>query len=411
MEIRDVTVPVYAWYGDKEVKLQFPEEWKVFVCKMAGHDAPSLSREEIWEKIAHPIGAKPLQMQARGKKECVVIVDDLSRPTRVRQVLPPVLNEISKGGISDDHIRFVMATGSHGPRTLQDFVKKLGDEIPERFEIFNHNVYENNVYLGETSRGTPIWVNREILECDLKVAIGSIIPHLSFGYGGGAKIICPGVVSIDTIDHNHNIEDGHGVGRTEGNSRRLNAEEIAKMVGLDLIVNVIMNAKRDCADLVCGDFVAAHREGVKIAKKHYATQIVQDVDIAVGNGYPIENQAYKGLGICGESVKVGGDIVILAYTPEGCRIHYYRGKFGKNYGGKGWTPEVYIKKTSKMGRLIVVTPHIHLTDKFYYREDSVWVKSWDEALEKLEAKNRGDVKVAIYPCATIQISEAVASLP
>ena len=86
---------------------------------------------------------------------------------------------------------------------LVDFQKKLGVDIPGRFLVFNHNPYENCDYLGETSRGTPAYVNSEFMACDLKLSIGCILPHPTAGFGGGGKMILPGIAHVDSITANH----------------------------------------------------------------------------------------------------------------------------------------------------------------------------------------------------------------
>ncbi|MBL7118984.1 DUF2088 domain-containing protein [Candidatus Bathyarchaeota archaeon] len=341
---------------------------------------------------------------------------DLSRPFKAFQILPAVLDELHAGGISDKHIRFVIAKGCHQWMTLDAQQKKLGEDIPGRFLVFNHNVFENLVDLGKTSQGTPVLVNKEVMSCDLKVAVHGIIPHRGAGFGGGSKIVLPGISSIETITYNHTrISEGLGKGRVKGNMRRRDMDEAAEMVGIDFAVNQIVNASRDCADLVCGDLSASHKEGLKIARKHYATRILQEADIAVGNGYPMDDEAYKVFGICIASVMEGGDVVVLIHTPEGCIGHYGNGRFGTDYGGPAATPwrpwggKGMAKPPWKMKRILVMSPQYSLMDEWYYGTGSIWVKSWEKLLEKLTAVHGSEVDVAVYPCATIQMTEEEAA--
>jgi len=405
-----ISVPAYEWYGDTPVELLFPDGWTIHEQQMAGHGARPLTQPEIAEKLQHPVGSPTLRELARGRRRCTVLFDDMTRPTRTWQMLPAVLDELHRGGVIDDQIRFVMASGAHGARTLMDFQKKLGYDVPERFLVFNHNPYENLVEVGETSYGTPVRVNREVMACDLKVAVGSLMPHFGYGFGGGAKMLLPGVAGIDSIWHNHNITEGTGPGRIAENLRRLDAEEAARMAGLDFVVNALLNADRDVADLVCGDLVEAHREGVKLGRRHYATPIIRDADISIGNGYPMANEGYKAYHIAVESVREGGDLVFLLYTPEGCRVHYYNGRFGADYGGRGWRPDKYIQKPWRMGRVLGVSPHLMKADEHYYGTGSIWVRSWREALGLLEEAHGPEADVALYPCAAMQISERNAAV-
>ena len=400
-----IRVPAYEWYGDNPVELQFPDGWTVHKERMAGHSARPLTSEEVAEKLQHPIGSPMLKELAKGKRRCTIIFDDMTRPTKTWQMLPAILKELHKGGITDDKISFIMATGSHGARMLPDVRKKLGEDIPERFLVFNHNPYENLVDLGETSYGTPVKVNQEVMSCDLKVTVGALMPHFGYGFGGGAKMLLPGVSGTDSIWHNHNITEGTGPGRVSENLRRLDAEEAAKMAGIDFSVNALINANRDVTDIICGDVVEAHREGAKRGRRHYATPTVEDADISIGNGYPMANEGYKAYHIAVESAREGGDLVFLVYTPEGCRVHYYNGRFGTDFGGRGWTPDKYIKKPWKMDRIIVVSPHLMKADEWYYGKGSNWVKSWTKALKLLEENHGPEAEVALYPCAAMQISE------
>ena len=398
-------VPANEFYGDEPAVLDFPDGWTVHEQRMAGHGARALSGSEISERLGNPVGTPALSELAQGKRRCVIIFDDMTRPTKTWQMLPAVLDELRRGGLGEDQIVFVMASGAHGGRMLFDFQKKLGVDVPERFLVFNHNPYENLVDLGMTSHGTPVLVNREVMSCDLKVTVGAVMPHFGYGFGGGSKMLLPGVSGLDSITPNHRIGKGTGPGCVEENVRRLDSEEAARMAEVDFVVNALMNADSDVADLVCGDVVEAHREAARRARKHYVTEVVEDADVSIGNGYPMANEGYKAYRIAEESVREGGDLVFLLFTPEGCRVHYYNGRFGADFGGRGWRPDVYVRDPWKMGRVLVVTPQILKADEYYYGKGSVWVKSWGETLGLLEEKHGSDALVALYPTAAMQISE------
>ena len=407
--MRSLWVPAWEWYGWKPETLSFPDGWEVTEQRMTGHSAKALSREEIASKLHQPYGSETLRELAKGKRKCVVLFDDMTRPTKAHQLLPAVIDELHGGGLRDDQIVFMMTSGAHTGRMLFDFQKKLGEEVCERFLVFNHNPYEGFENLGKTSRGTPVLINREVMSCDLKVAVSSIIPHFGFGFGGGSKMILPGVASIDTITPNHSIKKGTDPGRVNNNERRLDSEEAARMAGLDFVVHSLLNADSDVCDVVAGDMIEAHREGVRRARAHYSTEVVHEADVAIGNTYPMANEGYKAYHVLLESVREGGDMVFLLYTPEGCRVHFYNGRFGTNYGGSGWKPDVYVRRPWKMGRVICVSSQILKADEPYYGEGSKWVKTWPEALRFIEEAHGSNAKVALYPTASMQISEANAS--
>lgn len=185
----------------------------------------------------------------------------------------------------------------------------------------------------------------------------------------------------------------------------MDSEEAAQKAGLDFVVHSLLNENSDVCDIVAGDMIDAHREGVKRARLHYATKVLLDADISIGNSYPMANEGYKSYHIVLESVRKGGDMVYLLYTPEGCRVHFYNGRFGSDYGGDGWRPDVYVKKPWKMDRVICVSPYLLKADEMYYGEGSIWVKTWNDALKLMEDRHGSRAKVAIYPTASMQISE------
>jgi nickel-dependent lactate racemase len=158
-----IELPQLAWHGVKKLNLTFPESWDVEVCNMAGYDRPHLNPGEIKKAVTGLIGMPPLREYARGKREVVIIFDDMARVTRVAEIVPPVLEELAAAGIKDSQIRFVAACGCHQAMTRLDFVKKLGEDILARFPVYNHAPYGKSVYAGTTSSGVKVRINAEVM--------------------------------------------------------------------------------------------------------------------------------------------------------------------------------------------------------------------------------------------------------
>ncbi|MEE8421037.1 MAG: lactate racemase domain-containing protein, partial [Dehalococcoidales bacterium] len=241
-----INVPQMPWYGDTELALEFPDSWDVTTCRMNGQDTPKIGDKEIRAAFSNPIGTKRIAELAKGKKDVVILFDDLTRPTRTAELVSYVLEELKEGGIRDENIRFISALGTHGAMRLMDYVQKLGLDVVQKYPVYNHNPYENCDYLGKTARGIEVSVNSEFMACDLKIAVGGLVPHPTAGFGGGGKMVLPGVCSIDTIHANHGgltemSEDKNmklnAWGSVEDNVMRLDIEEIANMAGLDVSVN------------------------------------------------------------------------------------------------------------------------------------------------------------------------------
>jgi len=400
-------VPQLLWYGNTELELDFPDFWDVHFLSPKGHDRPRLSPQEMARAFASPIGTQRIRELARGKGEAVIISDDITRPTPVGEIAPFILAELKEAGISDDHIRFVVALGTHGAHDNHALRKKLGQAILERYPVYNHNPYENCTPLGKTSRGTPLAVNREVMSCDLKIGIGCITPHPQVGFGGGGKIILPGVADIDSIDHFHgevmaSAPQTTGMGNYDENVMRFDAEEAARMAGLDVKVDALFNMRGEMSALFVGDPLLEHQEGVQLAKEVYASEGISGADIAVSNAFAKANEAGISILAAMRSIKLpGGTIVLIMNAPEGQITHYLLRSFGKTYGGRQ-----YVQRTIPPSafKVIVLNPLKDLTcvDWFGDAQSVTWAKNWDEVMEELRASYPDGAKVAVYPDGTMQ---------
>lgn len=403
-----IKVPYASWYGDHEVSLDFPCEWRVSLAQP--RDAEPLREEEIWLAFRTPIGTKRISELAGKRKDAVLIVDDISRPTPVSQLMPYIIDELEAGGLDEGHIKIVVATAAHRPQTQEDLLKKLGEEAVSRFEIFSHNPYDDLKYLGKTSRGTPVYVNRLVAEADLKIGVGGIYPHGGAGFGGGGKILLPGVAGIETIEANHKNIPGRGHGVIEKNENRADIEEAARISSLDMIVNAVLNSRRRIVGVFVGDPIKAHREGVKLAREVYKTEMPERRDIIVTNAYPLDTEMFqivKALWMMGRLHDGGSTTVLLAACSEGRGYHALYQK-----GGRLWVPPEgsWLKKKfprtkPSMKRLLLVSPNLNRKDvnQIFPEEETELFGNWEEALEELENRYSGRTHVSVFPCASIQI--------
>ena len=396
------------WNDEREMTLDFPEEWDLTECRMGGHGLPPLSPAEIQRAFENPIGTPHIEELARGKKRIAILFDDTARPTPVYQLLPFVFEGLKIAGVSDDQIRLICALGCHRPLDRDEMIKKLGREVVERFSVFNHNVFEHHVDLGVTRRGTRVLINREVASCDLKIGIGSIIPHFTAGFGGGAKILLPGVSSIDTVARNH-IEfrrtSPHliGLGKIEDNPVRLDMEEAARMAGLDLIINVVVDHRRNILGVFVGDVVEAHRRGVARAKEVYGTESKGRFDLMVINAFPIEESPKKALWPAKEGLQENGDVVLVWQSAGGRHPHYLLEAYGSDYGGRRWEkPGSFCLPRGE--RLFIYTESISKVEKrsFGPEEKVLCYRDWQELVNVLKSSHGKGSRVAIYPYATLQ---------
>jgi len=384
---------------------------------MKGHSEPELNDARIKHALSHPTGAPPLRKLAAGRKHVGIIFDDLSRPTPVASILRHVLEELQEAGIRDESIRLVCATGCHAAHSYTDFEKKLGSHILDRFPVYNHNVYENCTFVGTTSQGTKLYVNSEVMACDLKIGIGSVITHPQTGFGGGGKIILPGVSAIESIEHYHSLEfkaraggGGHLVGMSNyrDNPMTKDFQEAAGLAGLDYKIDVLVNGRGKACAIFSGDVQSEYYRAAEAAAVHYATAPVPDTDVAVVNTYCKGNEAVIGM-IMGITMLMqkGGDLVLVMDSPCGQVVHYLIGSFGKNIKGRQFQPINYSLPWIK--RMIVLCPQFeHSMADWLAIPGTRWVKRWDEVLDIIKQDYPGGARAAIVPDGTIQYISAAA---
>jgi len=401
-----------AWYETKELALPLPDNWQVEVCNMAGYDRPAMNRDQIKHCITNLIGSPSIKELAKGKNEVVIVFDDMTRVTRVADIVPFIVEELTAADIPNNKIRFISALGCHGAMDGLDFVKKLGKETLARFPVYNHNPFDNCIYVGTTSRGTKVSINAEVMKCDLKIAIGCITPHVMTGFGGGGKIILPGVASFESIEALHRLgakaqqecpdKPVVGMGIFDDNPMQLDIEEAVILAGLDVKIDCIVNMWGETIAIFGGAPVPAYAAGVREAKTHYLTPKAEDKDIVIANTFAKANEAATGLITAFPAVTgKGGDVILICNAPEGQVTHYLMSSFGKTIGGK---LRLQIGLPSHVNHLIVYTEYPDIAGRGYFKESNkvLFMSSWDDVLQVLQELHGDNAKVAVYPNADIQ---------
>ena len=406
--MKQVGIPHHSWYEDEPLTLTFPDEWKVHRCRMEAEDGKAMTADEIKAAIHSPLGQKPLGRLAENAEEVVIIFDDMTRPTKTRQYTPYILDTLHRAGVPKENVRFIIAPGTHGIYGRRDFVKKLGDGVVSEYQVYNHNPYEMLDYLGETSHGCPVYVNSEVMACDLKIGVGTVLFHRLMGLSGGGKLISPGVAGIETIRYNHGNIGGFGPGLTphettgylcnDDNVMRLDAEETARMAGLDYKIDTVLNLRRDPLEIYAGDFVETQRKAAAGTMRWHATES-PEADIVVVGSYMRENEPYLGFWPAYNSVKPDGTIVLVNDDPDGDINHWLFNRHGKNIGASLWNPRS--RGLAKGKRLIIYGEHpLKSFEMRYEQEIFQWIRSWPEVVEELKKHHEKGSKVAVIPDGT-----------
>jgi nickel-dependent lactate racemase len=412
--MQSLTITWGAWRRNKPLTLNFPKHWQVLKAAMA--DRANVSRNEIKRAFADPIGQDAIRKLAEGKKTAVIAVDDLTRPTEAYRFLPFIVEELHKGGIRDEGITIIMALGCHRPLMKQDQGKKLGKKIASRFKVVNHHPYENLVDVGYTSRGTPVRINRYFIEADLKIGVGFITPHPMAGFGGGGKIVIPGLGSMETIEKNHRpgITGKIGAaGFSKGydlncNELRLDIEEGARMAGLEVIVNSVGTSDGRTAGVFVGDLVQAHRAAVELARQVYITDAPTEADIGVFNAFPEDTeliQARKALNVWTGNLKhrcvrEGGKVVIATSSSDGLGFHSLADPGMRMYQKVDDSRDY--REIFSGRKVIVFSPNCSPLDLFSrYPQSTIIRNRWADVLEELRGNGESQ-KVTVFPNGCLQ---------
>ncbi len=389
------------------LEIDLPDEWDVEYCPMKGYAKAPLTPAEMVARIEDPIGTPSLRELARGKQRAVIVFDDMTRPTRAYELVPIVLDALHDAGLTDDRITFVCALGTHGALTMIDFRKKLGAAIVEKYRVFNHNIYENCVEVGQTRRGTRVMFNREVMQADLKIAIGCVTAHAQAGFSGGGKLLLPGVAHIDSIAHYHlEVEkmgkETTGMGRHANNILRQEINEAAAMAKVDFLINVVVNGRGETTGLFAGELSQAHNAAVTEAQEHYRTDPPpQNMDVVVANAFSKPNEMGIAIVLGAMALKqFTGTVVVIADSPEGQVPHYLLGRFGSDYGGRQY-PVAAIPASVKV-ILMTAYPDRTLLDWFANPEAGTVVRRWETVMELLSPQHGHGTRAAVLPNATMQ---------
>ena len=273
----------FPW-GNETLNLALPQEWQVLgeLQPQARPPAPDVCAAAE-RALAQPIGSRRLSELARPGQRVALVVDDGSRPTPIAQLLPPVLAELQRGGISLQDVTVIPALGLHRPMDEAEVAARLGGNWLAQMRWQSHACDDPQrlAYLGQTRRGSPVWVNRTVAEADLILSIGCIEPHIIASFGGGYKNLFPGVAGRAMIAHNHSLNcrpaTFNMVGQPiEENPMRLDLEEAGQMLKPPVfLVNAVLNSALQVVEIVSGDPIQAHRAGAAISASLYGVPIPQ----------------------------------------------------------------------------------------------------------------------------------------
>ncbi|MCY4384112.1 MAG: nickel-dependent lactate racemase [Nitrospinae bacterium] len=299
--------------------------------RLMGVYGPSLPKgaglddEALRERIRNPIGTPPLQEISKGAEKVLIVTDDNTRHTPLHRVIPIVLEELAEAGISDSSVRILIGLGTHRAMRDEEIRRKFGDDLVARFEILNHE-WKNPTKLtslGKSKLGFEVLMNREILKAGLLISVGSIIPHATAGFSGGAKSVMPGICGEATIEATHWTALDYEMSEILGNFENKVREafvHIARRAGLRFIVNTIMMDEERIYDAVAGGAESAHEAGCRRCLKLYGASVPARAEVVVAEAHPSDIDLRQSIkAVCAADVvcRDGGVIILAAECREG----------------------------------------------------------------------------------------------
>ena len=267
-----------------------------------------------------------------GAQSVAIAINDKTRPVPHQTLLPPLLKRLEQSGIPDSAITFYIAVGAHPPMAAQEFRSVVPAAVMERCRVVSHDCEAEDglALLGETTRGTPVWVNRDFYRSDFKIVVGNIEPHQFVGFSGGVKTAAIGLGGLKTINRNHALlsDPDSQLGEYENNPARQDVEEIGWQINIHLALNAILNQDKQVVQALAGDPVAVMRAGIPLSRKICQAAVSQQYALVIASpgGHPKDinvYQAQKGLCHAARITRPQGTMILAAACPEGAGSPHY----------------------------------------------------------------------------------------
>ena len=403
-----------AWLGDEETRFSLPAGWEATVYDAPG--APVLPPVAIGQALAQPTGCRRLAETAAGKRSAAIVVDDLTRPTPAGEVIPFILAELHAAGVPDDGISFVIGVGTHRSVTAEEAAKKVGAEIAARYPVICHEAFSGNLIgLGNLDDGTPLYLSEVVVREDVRIFVTSVIPHSGAGFGGGAKLVLPGVTGYVTTHYNHRQLPKRPRGlltHAAPDDLRDGAVKAARRLGVDMSVNVVCDTRRRIVGVFAGDIEEAHDAACRYAYGVYETPIpkeaAQATDILIIDSYPQDNDTqcfYKSLW----PREYFPNAYHVMINPCTDRVWFHGLTLGMDYARflrleaqRPPAPPRPRLPIGQRGQLLTLSEG-YPPEEYYKRyPDAVLYAAWPELMTDL-ARVCPQAKVAVIPCAPLQM--------
>jgi lactate racemase len=351
----------YYLYSSRNQKVYFslPPQWSLSHFIETREDVPIPSIGQMaQEALDAPLGAAPLKDLVSGAKKVAILVDDWTRPTPVADILEILLPYLVRGGLPVEKVTIVIALGTHVSLTPEELTTRVGNSAASGYTIVQHNVWSDDlVPIPLPEDGRVVKINPEVAQADVKIGMSSILPHPMAGFGGGPKIVIPGVSNFEFIrDHHmrHTIHPKSTAGLTRGNPFHESCLRAAQAVGLDYSINCVYNQHGEVVRIIGGSLEAAFADAVQACYKTLGVRFEEKVDITITSTYPHTHglQFCKGLDAPDRVTKENGAILMLAPLVKPVSSEFVNSFDQLNERSRN-NPVGYVKEAMGQGKLFL----------------------------------------------------------
>lgn len=268
--------------------------------------------------LRYPEGIASFEEVAGKGGKVAIIVDDGTRPTPVSQILDVVLQELDELGVPPDRTTIVVGLGTHERLSEATLRARLGADVVSRYQVVQHDARQGDFMTVEVpGRRKEVRINRKVLEADVRIGIGSVLPHPMAGFGGGPKLIMPAVADLASIVEHHmtlTVDPKSAYGEITGNPFHGDCMMVAKRVGLDFLINCVYDLQGRMSRIVGGAVEQAFKKAVESSIEEMGLEFDEKVDVTITSTYPHVHglQMFKGLNGPDAITKENGAILMMA---------------------------------------------------------------------------------------------------
>lgn len=292
-----------------------------------------LETSDLNSALENPINSPTLEESLRTQDKVLIVVPDATRAAGTQRIVSVLRERLNKIGLSDKQISILIGGGLHRLPTPDEIVSILGPVVSTKLPVYTHDAKDmaSMVYLGETGRGTPVELNRRIVESDHVILVGAIGFHYIAGFSGGRKALLPGCASersvlahhllafdLDTLSQRAGVETGI----LDGNPIHENIEEAAGMIKPPFLVNTVVDKINHIVAVYTGHWRDAHRRGCEeyAASHSVGVESRRPFMVVSCGGSPSDInliQSHKAIEHAGGVLEEGGTMIVLAECSQG----------------------------------------------------------------------------------------------